>query len=64
MSAFRSIEWKNDRLRLLDQRQLPAVTTYCDYDDYQEVAQAITQMVVRGAPAIGVTAAFGMAIAA
>lgn len=64
MSAFRSIEWKNNRLRLLDQRQLPAVTTYCDYDDYQEVAQAITQMVVRGAPAIGVTAAFGMAIAA
>lgn len=64
MSAFRSIEWKNDRLRLLDQRQLPAVTTYCGYDDYRVVAQAITDMVVRGAPAIGVTAAFGMAIAA
>ncbi|MGB3573626.1 MAG: S-methyl-5-thioribose-1-phosphate isomerase [Phormidesmis sp.] len=64
MSAFRSIEWKNDQLRLLDQRQLPAVTTYNDYSDYKEVAKAITTMVVRGAPAIGVTAAFGLAIAA
>jgi len=64
MSTFRSIEWKNDKLRLLDQRQLPAETAYLDYDDYQEVADAITTMVVRGAPAIGVTAAFGLAIAA
>ncbi len=64
MSAFRSIEWKNNRLRLLDQRQLPASTTYCEYTDYREVAQAIQDMVVRGAPAIGVTAAFGLAIAA
>ncbi|MEL7352324.1 MAG: S-methyl-5-thioribose-1-phosphate isomerase [Cyanobacteria bacterium P01_A01_bin.116] len=64
MSAFRSIEWKNNQLRLLDQRQLPAETTYCDYDDYKAVAQAIKDMVVRGAPAIGVTAAFGLAIAA
>ncbi|MGB3296398.1 MAG: S-methyl-5-thioribose-1-phosphate isomerase [Phormidesmis sp.] len=64
MSAFRSIEWKNDRLRLLDQRQLPAETVYLDYTDYPAVAQAIQTMVVRGAPAIGVTAAFGMAIAA
>ena len=64
MSPFRSIEWKNDKLRLLDQRQLPATTTYLDYDDYREVAGAIKTMVVRGAPAIGVTAAFGLAIAA
>jgi len=64
MSAFRSIEWKNDQLRLLDQRRLPAATIYNDYDDYKAVAEAITTMVVRGAPAIGVTAAFGLAIAA
>ncbi|MEO1619550.1 MAG: S-methyl-5-thioribose-1-phosphate isomerase [Cyanobacteria bacterium J06632_3] len=64
MNAFRSIEWKNDQLRLLDQRQLPAETTYLDYDDYKAVADAITNMVVRGAPAIGVTAAFGLVIAA
>ncbi|MEL6814234.1 MAG: S-methyl-5-thioribose-1-phosphate isomerase [Cyanobacteria bacterium J06598_3] len=64
MSAFRSIEWTGETLRLLDQRQLPAVTTYCDYSDYKAVAQAIQDMVVRGAPAIGVTAAFGLALAA
>lgn len=64
MSAFRSIEWKNDRLYLLDQRQLPADTTYCEYTDYQSVAKAIQTMVVRGAPAIGVTAAFGLVLAA
>jgi methylthioribose-1-phosphate isomerase len=64
MSAFRSIEWKNDRLWLLDQRQLPATTTYLEYTDYRAVAQAIQDMVVRGAPAIGVTAAFGLALAA
>jgi methylthioribose-1-phosphate isomerase len=64
MSPFRSIEWKNDRLWLLDQRQLPAITTYLEYSDYRAVAQAIQDMVVRGAPAIGVTAAFGLALAA
>ncbi|MGB3300703.1 MAG: S-methyl-5-thioribose-1-phosphate isomerase [Phormidesmis sp.] len=64
MSAFRSIEWKNDRLRLLDQRQLPATAAYCEYTDYKAVAEAIQNMVVRGAPAIGVTAAFGMVLAA
>ncbi|NJM97681.1 MAG: S-methyl-5-thioribose-1-phosphate isomerase [Phormidesmis sp. RL_2_1] len=64
MSAFRSIEWINDRLRLLDQRQLPKTIAYCDYTDYRAVADAITTMVVRGAPAIGLTAAFGLAIAA
>ena len=64
MGAFRSIEWKNDRLRLLDQRQLPATAAYCEYTDYKAVAQAIQDMVVRGAPAIGVTAAFGLVLAA
>ncbi|MGB3787609.1 MAG: S-methyl-5-thioribose-1-phosphate isomerase, partial [Phormidesmis sp.] len=64
MSAFRSIEWKNDQLRLLDQRKLPAQTVYENYSDYKSVAEAIQTMVVRGAPAIGVTAAFGIAIAA
>ncbi|MGC1307049.1 MAG: S-methyl-5-thioribose-1-phosphate isomerase [Phormidesmis sp.] len=64
MSAFRSIEWTNNRLRLLDQRQLPGETTYCEYSRYTEVAEAIQTMVVRGAPAIGVTAAFGLVLAA
>ena len=64
MSAFRSIEWIDDKLRLLDQRRLPAETTYREYINYIDVARAIRDMVVRGAPAIGVTAAFGLALAA
>lgn len=61
---YRSIEWLGDRLRLLDQRVLPHETTYLDYTDYQDVATAIRTMVVRGAPAIGATAAYGLAVAA
>lgn len=61
---FSALIWTNDKLKRLDQRQLLAVTTYCEYTDYEDVAQAIRDMVVRGAPAIGVTAAFGLAIAA
>ncbi|PZO55551.1 MAG: S-methyl-5-thioribose-1-phosphate isomerase [Phormidesmis priestleyi] len=64
MSAFCSIEWTNNQLRLLDQRQLPQTIAYCDYRDYKAIAEAITTMVVRGAPAIGLTAAYGMAVAA
>lgn len=64
--AFRSIEWLEDerKLRLLDQRVLPVETVYLDYSDAVSVADAIRNMVVRGAPAIGDTAAYGMALAA
>jgi len=51
-------------LRLLDQRLLPHQVLYRDYSDYREVADAIREMVVRGAPAIGAAAAYGMALAA
>ncbi len=61
---YRTITWLGDRLRLLDQRVLPHQTTYIDYRDYQAVAVAIQQMVVRGAPAIGATAGYGLALAA
>jgi methylthioribose-1-phosphate isomerase len=64
MPSYHPIRWVDDRLRLLDQRQLPAVLTYIDYETYAAVAEAITTMVVRGAPAIGITAAYGMALAA
>ena len=64
MDAFRSIEWTDGKLRLLDQRRLPSETTYREYISYIDVASAIRSMVVRGAPAIGVTAAFGLALAA
>lgn len=62
--TFHSIAWVDNRLRLLDQRALPQRVVYNDYHSHDEVAQAIRGMVVRGAPAIGAAAAFGMALAA
>jgi methylthioribose-1-phosphate isomerase len=58
------IVWKNGRLLLLDQRKLPHVETYLELHGAADTARAIRTMVVRGAPAIGVTAAFGLALAA
>jgi methylthioribose-1-phosphate isomerase len=60
----RTIEWKNDRVIMLDQRLLPHQEIYRVYDDYREVAEAIRSMVIRGAPAIGVAAAMGVALGA
>ncbi|MCS7247395.1 MAG: S-methyl-5-thioribose-1-phosphate isomerase [Anaerolineales bacterium] len=64
MSPFRSIEWRDGALRLLDQRALPKEMVYLELRDYREVAEAIRSMVVRGAPAIGAAAAYGLALAA
>ena len=63
---MRTVEWDYGRacLRLIDQRQLPGDLAYTYCEDYWQVAQAIREMVVRGAPAIGVSAAFGLALAA
>jgi methylthioribose-1-phosphate isomerase len=61
---FRTIEWKNSRVRLLDQRRLPQEVRYLDCRDASSVAQAIRTMAIRGAPAIGVAAAMGIALAA
>lgn len=63
---MRTIEWDygHNQLRLIDQRILPAEFKVITYNDYHQVAEAIRQMVVRGAPAIGATAAFGLALAA
>ncbi|GAB4314709.1 S-methyl-5-thioribose-1-phosphate isomerase [Pseudothermotoga elfii] len=62
MSTFRSIEWKKDKLVLLDQRYLPEKTLYLELKTVDEVARAIKEMTVRGAPAIGVAAAYGMVL--
>ncbi|RCK76944.1 MAG: Methylthioribose-1-phosphate isomerase [Anaerolineae bacterium] len=64
MTAFRSIEWREGALWLLDQRALPKETIYLELKDYRQVAEAIQLMIVRGAPAIGVAAAYGLALAA
>jgi methylthioribose-1-phosphate isomerase len=61
---FKTIEWKKDRVRLLDQRRLPNEVRYVDCRDSSSVARAIRNMTIRGAPAIGVAAAMGIALAA
>ena len=62
--SLRPIRWFEDHLQLLDQRILPSLVQMRDYEDVLEVAKAITDMVVRGAPAIGITAAYGVVLAA
>jgi methylthioribose-1-phosphate isomerase len=62
--ALRAMEWKDGALRLLDQRALPARTEWLTPTDWRQVRDAIRDMAVRGAPAIGVAAAYGMALAA
>jgi methylthioribose-1-phosphate isomerase len=62
--AFKTLEWKKGKLFILDQTKLPGKELYLGCSTDQEVAQAIKKMVVRGAPAIGVAAAFGMVLGA
>jgi len=57
-----SIEWKTDRVVMIDQRELPEREVYVECRDYVQVAEAIERMVIRGAPAIGVAAGFGVAL--
>ena len=61
---FAAVQWNAGMLTLLDQRKLPHETIYLDYDSSREVADAITDMIVRGAPAIGVAAAYAVVLAA
>ena len=60
---MKTIEWEENKLKLIDQTKLPDELTYVYCENYQEVIIAIKDMIVRGAPAIGVAAAFGMALA-
>lgn len=59
-----AIRWRDNRLELLDQRILPARHEFLPLDNIESVADAIKDMVVRGAPAIGITAAYGVVLAA
>lgn len=63
---MRTVEWDevHNRVRMIDQRSLPGTFEVVSYEDYHQVAEAIRTMVVRGAPAIGAAAAFGLALAA
>jgi methylthioribose-1-phosphate isomerase len=62
MYVAQPIEWTDRGVVMLDQRRLPAEEIYYTYTDYREVAKAIREMVIRGAPAIGVAAAMGVAL--
>ena len=64
MKNFFTIEWQDGAVVMLDQRLLPTREVYRTYRDYRGVARAIKDMVIRGAPAIGVAAALGIALGA
>jgi len=59
-----TVRWENNQVIMIDQTKLPGRLVYVKYKKYEDVARAIERLVVRGAPAIGVAAAFGMALAA
>src|SRR5215470_15031979 len=62
MYVAEPIRWSDSGVVMLDQRRLPTEETYYTYTTYQDVAKSIKEMVIRGAPAIGVAAAMGVAI--
>ncbi len=64
MTAFKTIEWKDDRILMIDQRKLPVEEVYFECLTFEDVAWAIKNMVIRGAPAIGVASAMGIALGA
>ena len=63
IGCMRTVFWEDNQLKMIDQRILPGRFEVVSYSDHQSVAQAIKDMVVRGAPAIGAAAAFGLALA-
>jgi methylthioribose-1-phosphate isomerase len=58
------LEWQRDSLRILDQRRLPSEEVWIETSDYRAVVRSIQNMAVRGAPAIGIAGAYGLALAA
>ena len=63
-NLMRTVEWDNDVVKMIDQRLLPGAFEVTEFADYRGVARAIKDMYIRGAPAIGAAAGFGMALAA
>ncbi len=57
-----TIEWRKDRIIMIDQRKLPGEEVYVECTDYNQVAEAVEKMIIRGAPAIGVAAGYGVAL--
>ena len=64
LSLLKTVEWKNNKVVMIDQTKLPNELVFVEYSDFHDVANAIKTLIVRGAPAIGVSGAFGLALAA
>ena len=62
-SSLRTVEWKNNKVIMIEQTKLPNELVFVEYDDFNQVANAIKTLIVRGAPAIGVSGAFGLGLA-
>ncbi len=62
-SSLKTVEWKDNKVVMIDQTKLPNKLEFVEFSDYHQVADAIKNLVVRGAPAIGVSGAFGLALA-
>jgi len=62
-SSLKTVEWKDNKVVMIDQTKLPNQLIFVTYDDFNQIADAIRNLVVRGAPAIGVSGAFGLALA-
>jgi len=62
-SSLRTVEWKDNKVIMIEQTKLPNELIFVEYDDFNQVANAIKTLIVRGAPAIGVSGAFGLALA-
>ena len=63
VDSIRTVEWRDGLVVMIDQRRLPLEETYLECRTWQEVADAICTMAIRGAPALGVAAGMGMALA-
>ena len=63
-SSLRTVEWKDNKVIMIEQTKLPNEFVFVEYDDFNQVADAIKTLIVRGAPAIGVSGAFGLGLAA
>ena len=61
---MRTVEWKDNKVIMIEQTKLPNELIFVEYDDFNQVANAIKTLIVRGAPAIGVSGAFGLGLAA
>ena len=62
-NSLKTVEWRENKVIMIDQTKLPNKLEFVELIDYHQVADAIKNLVVRGAPVIGVSGAFGMALA-